>query len=288
VIALMGELPIFLRSGIDECVCSFGLPTQLTKHQDEVRIIGMLKLHTDCMIGKPGPGRMAAVPQKTPLQLARNAPEVIVVRVSITPDDSEGASGSGAAASATVYTFFFSRNQTEFGKVEMLRVGAHGSEPVTVPYDVVANRHLTVTKREVPSGMLDVLDVSGAFVCSRDRVRTSGDTVTAVLTRLESGVNILLKITIQWSRTARTLTMKSSSVFYEKQPPLPGAPGAADTSAAGPRASRASVQSVIFPMDLDSPPTTDAAAPSSETSSTMRASRPVAVNPLFEEPEFMS
>lgn len=193
--------------------------------QDEVRVMGMMKLHTDCFLGKPGPGRVAAVAPKTPLQLARLAPEFLAVRVNV--------STGGQPA---VFTFFMSRNAELFPDIQRLKASAHGARPVTVPYDAVANAHLTTTKRNVAPGAVDVVDVAGNFTSARDQITVDGDVVSAVLTRVEAGVRMDLRVSILHQREDRVLTFRGGCVVYEELP--------CDRRASGVRLSGVSLASV--------------------------------------------
>ena len=290
--------------------------------KEDMRFIGMMKLHTDCLIGRPGLGRSAAVSKRTPLQMARNAPEFLAVRVTITgsepsagvsspkhpstrypstiftldddlgelltslpsatssslepssvsttvfpfpplSENDEHVSPSSPSSSSTsalvvgtppassryqgvktttyftsagtrysrpslatpttpttpapvaIYTFFVSRNTASYAEIERMKSSTQGSLPVSVAYDVVANKHLATTKTEVPEGIMDVLDVSGNFTSARDKIHTNGSSVTAVLTRIDGGNRIELRLNFSWQRAARTLSIRGGCLFYE-------------------------------------------------------------------------
>jgi hypothetical protein len=150
---------------------------------------------------------MAAVSKKTPLQMAKTAPEFLAVRVHVT----------APPASPVVFTFFLSRNAASFADVQLMKVSAMGASPVSVPYEAVANRHLATTKRNVPDGPLEVVDVAGNFTAMRDASHTSGDAVCAVLSRVESGTRMELRLSFTHARTAGTLVFHGGCVHYEQR-----------------------------------------------------------------------
>lgn len=172
-----------------------------------MRCLGMIKLHSDCLIGRPGAGRTAAVAKKTPLQMAKNAAEFLAVRVVI----------SSESAAPSIHTFFLSRNNTAFDEIITMRVGAHGSAPVLVPYDAVSNKHLSTTKRGVPDGTLEVVDVAGNFLASLDQMVTVDGITTAVLVRVESGTRSLLRLLLEYLPTQQRLSFRGGSVLYEER-----------------------------------------------------------------------